>query len=246
MNEAQAPSIDKVVSSAAKAVAQVRSALATLTDQRNKLDDERAATSRRIEALYALPVTREDALQCMLDSVDHVGAGFPSRVSWSHVFKRFAFPQRGYAPESAVRGPQERRRPLSLKDVEDAAVPGGGTQTVFSLGTDTVYTGRIVHWSSWDVDALYFFFGDLVKEKIRLHFDEMFPDYTDSPRWAPDRRLADKDCAGYIDATPEDLNTTVHERRAEIALLRMRLNDFEQQIEDTDTKIAELRGSLDV
>lgn len=244
MAEEKAPSLVNLVSSAAKAVAQVRKAIVELTDKRNALDEGLRTAQRRIAVLYALPVTRDDALQCMLDHIDNVGAGFPARTRWAHLFSKFAFPQRGYSPENSMRGPGHRRRPLCLKDVEDASAPGSA-QTVFSLGDETLYTGRITQWLPFEVDALYFFFGEHLKEKIKLHFDELFPDYTDS-RWQPDHRLAEKDRAGYIDATPEDLQSTVTERRGQIALLQVRLDDIERQIADTDTQINELRSSLDV
>lgn len=242
MTKQVTPKVDTVVSGAIKAAAQVRTAVADLRDKRTTLDAERGHLQARINHLYALPVNRDDALQCMLDSIDNVGAGFPSRTRWAHIFSKFAFPQRGYAPGNSLQDPHYRRRPLSLKDIEDAEKPGAD-QTVFSLGTETLYTGRIDQWAPWHIDALYFFFGDLIKAKIRLHFDKLFPDYAD-PKWRPDRRLLEKDMAHYVDAAPEDLKTTAHERRCEIALMRLRLTEIDAQVEDLDADIETLQASL--
>lgn len=238
-----APKIDTVIGGAVKAAAQVREAVAGLRDARATLAAELSKLHARIKYLYELPVRREDALQCMLDSIDTVGAGFRSRTRWGHIFSKYAFPQRGYAPENSMRDPAERRRPLSLRDIDDASKPGAD-QTVFSLGTETFYTGRIEQWAPWHVDALYFFFGDILKERIKLHFDEYFPDYTDR-KWRSDPRLLERDSAHYADATQEDLALFANERRAEILLVRLRLAEIDDQVNTVDTNIAELQSSLE-
>lgn len=155
------------MASAKKAAEAVRAARDQLSASKSALESERDALKARSEFLLSLPVTREDAKQVILDSIDTIGAEFPELASWQAKFHDYAYPQGAGRKENPG-------APLTMRDVEQMS--RGDPERTRVLGTDHLgfYAAPMADWAP---SRIYFFFGDLIKAKISEHFDQVFPHF---------------------------------------------------------------------
>lgn len=156
----------------------VREAITTLTARRSELESDRDGLVSRNQTLMTLPVTREDAKQFILGTVDRQSEEFIDLADWGANFRAFALPQgdgREQRRQVATKGDGKAAGPLSLMDI-DQANSGGQLGLNHVVGSDFrsfFYGGRRL--DDMAPSRLCFFFGDLIKNKIDQHFDELFP-----------------------------------------------------------------------
>lgn len=227
----------KAVNAAKKAASDVRTACELLRTKRNALRSEMSQVKARNEYILRLPLTREDAKQFVLSTIDEMGSDFPKKANWGRVFEHFAYPQNG-----REYGRQMLQAPLCLHDVE--SVEGKGEIGVVSrlglgLNRDSLFNGLVMNMPANDTSRFCFFFGDLIKAKIEEHFEEFFPDFTKEPRTA---RFVKEN--SHFDFESPDLQISAADRRAEVEANRQRIVALGHQIVEIDANILALDTSF--
>lgn len=200
------------LNAAVNAAKAVREAVEQLNAKCSELDAERAKLKARNQELLSLPVSRDDAKQFILDTIDRVGAEFPDLAGWRKAFLDFAYPKGGGRKE-------KRDAALSLRDIEQMS--GGGQDALCSvLGNDH---GSFFYGSVSLIEMaparIYFFFGDAIKKKVDEHFDELFPEFR---------------------SQSVDAGTSIAERRAEIEVNDSRISAIGSEIRVIEQQLATL------
>ena len=200
----------------------VREAVAGLTAKRRALAAELAELTEHTERLLSLPVRRDDARRFIFDAIDRIGAEFPHESGWDRSFAAFAYPKgdaRKQTPRFSFARPQESASPLTLRDIEQASA--GGAQEiehVFGRGCTDFFIGD-GNLGMGAVCRTYFFFGDIIKQRIEEHFDALFP---------------------YFNAAQAEDESTVAERRVLIDANRQRASAIELQVSEIRSQLVKL------
>lgn len=193
----------------------IREHVGTLQSERAALVTERDATAHEIEALYTAPVSRADALQFCLDYIDARAAAYLDTFGHlAEAFDRVAWPRRNDVQGGAVG--YAKGAPLCLRDI-DAGTSGDFAQVVATFRDGLRFFGAGSEGHRAD-EAAYFFFGDIIKAKVREHFDRLYP--------------------GSESAHPA---ATVAERRERIAALRAKIEELNADIAAIDAELTAIR-----
>ena len=195
----------------------IREHVSTLQAARTALVAERDAATKEVEDLYTAPVSRADALQFCLDYIDTRAAAYLE--SFGHLAEaldRVAWPRRNDVQGGGAVG-YVKGAPLCLRDIE-AGMSGDFAQVTATFRDGLRFFGANTEGHRAD-EAAYFFFGDIIKAKVREHFDRLYP--------------------GAETAHPI---TTLKERRACIDELRTKVAALDADIASLDAELAAIRA----
>lgn len=227
-------SIATSIQAAATAAQHAKAARGELIARRAGLEAKLSGLKERNAYVSALPLTLEDGRRFVLEAIDVLARQFVERARFPSFVASFAYPQRGWP--GGLEGPS--RRPLALADL--AAVRDGGIQQLGNGPTNFfVGNGGSLNPLAVDADALCFFFGEAIKEKLKAHVEDWFPDYREDVNAA--RRP--KFHGHYANATPEDLASSVDARLAEIKANDEKAAQLEQEIDELNEALADF-GAL--
>lgn len=194
----------------------IREHVGTLQSERDTLVAERDATAHEIESLYTAPVSRADALQFCLDYIDARAAAYLDTFGHlAEAFDRVAWPRRSDASGGGAVG-YAKDAPLCLRDI-DAGTSGNFAQVAATFCGGLRFFGAGSEGHRAD-EAAYFFFGDIIKAKVRESFDRLYPG---------------SECSHPA--------ATVTERRERIATLRAKVEELKADIAAIDAELAAIR-----
>ncbi|ODU46605.1 hypothetical protein [uncultured Aquimonas sp.] len=154
---------------------QVRAYVATLHARRGELRAERSQLEEERDALLNAPVNREDAIRFVFDYIDRRAARFTEICGWKVQLSRVLKPGNASGAVGQQYGPgvltlAEINDSLSMDAVRNEHRFGEGGICFLSAGRDTRSFVR-----TFDDMALYFF-GDLIKEKLRPYVEAHMPE----------------------------------------------------------------------
>jgi hypothetical protein len=218
--EAGKPAIN--VNAAVVAANLVKETLAALTARRAELVDARCGLQEQIAKLWDAPVTRDEAKELLLSSVNALAAEFPATVKWHELFAAFVKPtgqRQTYAMKIAGGGSGRSDTPLSLADLE--VIRRNGVRRGLGMVLDIETLGLVGNPDAATIEkALCFFLGDKVKQVIESQFNALMPERA-FPR------------------TP-GLTKTAAERHAEIETLDERVAAIDGDLANVEAQIADL------
>lgn len=209
------------VNAAVEAANLVKETCEALNARKAELGTELRALDEQVAKLWNAPVTRDEAKQLVLGSVDAFASEFPTSINWSKFFEPFAKPngqREPYLPNgtSYVRTHDGL---LSLVDLDRIQKLGmaPGTRSVFGLEQ----LGLLAKADTATIEgALCFFFGDRVKQLVESRFNSTFPEH-----------LFPKKNGSAL---------TIAERRAEIESLVDRAEAINEDLSRVEAQLVEL------
>lgn len=197
----------------------IREHIGGLQRQRASLVEQRERANAEVESLWNAPISREEALAFCCDYIDVLGAAYPATAgNFAALFDRVAWPRRYDVPPGGVPG-NSKGAPLNLRDVDRGLSADYCTR-------DESFSGGLsffgVHAGFMRTDAAaYFFFGDIIKQRIAEQFDAFYPRPANSDAgesWPPiaDRRAR----IAELEAEIESLNAALAGIEAELKEIR--------------------------
>ncbi|MEQ1686800.1 MAG: hypothetical protein ABL916_24365 [Burkholderiaceae bacterium] len=209
------------VNAAVEAANLVKATCDALNARKAELGAELRALDESIGKQWNAPLTREEAKQLVLNSVDAFAAAFPTRINWTKFFEPFANPngqREPYVPNGTTYVRMHDGR-LSLADLDRIQRLGGasGTRNVFGLEQ----LGLLAKADTETIEAaLCFFFGDRVKQLVESRFNATFPE-----------NLFSRENGAAL---------SVAERRAEIETLGARVEEINHELSRVESQLVEL------
>lgn len=191
--------------------------LANLNERRTMLVTQLQHQTSEVDALYDAPLCRMDVLEIWRSYIDRVGEEY---------LKNYRIKMQFVDAAHAPRNPNEPMSPLTFRDILKVEGPVnmdfplkrsfgfkffGEYDTVGNLDTDSIEP------------AAMFFFGDLIKQKITAHFDELFEGYN---------------------VPASEIGPPIAERRKALTKLNAMVEKIESEIAEIDGEIEEARGSF--
>lgn len=197
----------------------IREHVSTLHAERAALVVQRDEVAAEIEAIQTAPIARADALQFCLDYIDSRAAAYLD--NFDHMVTAFdavAWPRRYDVPIGGLSG-VTKGEPLCLRDV-DAGLSGDFARISSHFNGGLRFFGANSNGHHSD-EAAYFFFGDIIKAKVREHFDRLYP----APKQANEQP--------YL---------SIVERRERIASLGKKLDALNADLAGIDTELWGIRA----
>lgn len=156
------------ISNALDAYSQVKKTVDDLQAQKEALLLEKARLIARKQELYALPLSAADIKQFIFDYIDRIAAQYPVSEGWDSKLQKATKPAREktYAEAHAIDTPT-----LCLKDAE-TILRGGNLSLVFGHSSALATLVNFAGVANGAPQAMYFFFGDLIKAKLGAYFDQ--------------------------------------------------------------------------
>lgn len=190
--------IQAIADAAKNTIASIKAELATKKANRDSLLKQK-------ETLALQPLAKEDIKQFIFDHIDNLAQVYLERGSMSTLIKTVAFPPRTIETDF----PKPLNRAVNLYERDNGIRPYGKLHTyIFNVDKLPIFNGQ--QFSHGENDALYFFFGDVIKQKIDAHFDAYFPSDWDS--YNPGLPLAQRrPLIAELDAQIADANAAIKE-----------------------------------
>jgi len=161
---------DAALSNAKQAVVGIQRAIASLVKKRASIQEEKAALLERAAALYDMPLSHSEIKQLMCEMIDLRAETYGNRLIEFNLMKRLKVPDQRYPIPGGV---SRARSPMNFEDAE------------FVLGRPRTHGARAdnISGNGWHLPIFmgngefdswqYFFFGDVMKEKLCLLMDKM-------------------------------------------------------------------------
>ncbi len=190
-------------------------------ERRDALHLDRTTLVGERDALLSAPLGKDDVKQFIFDYIDARAAEYPKLADWAGLLDSVAYPRR-YMWHSNLRTETGKPAPLCLRDV-DAAVRGTPSEhlATFEDGLRFFGAGHQINLRS-DL-AAYFFFGDLIKNRIAENFDAFF--------------------GGYHSADACRIGPPIAERRTALAEIDRRLGEIDAEIASIDSDVRQLSAT---
>lgn len=167
------------MNAALRALEQMREAVAKLRADRLQLSEQLEQTMRGVALLRNAPLPIQFAVQMMCAQVDACATRFANSARWGSVVQRFFVPH-GLRPapgsKDVVAKPEVRHSgPLSLHDLE-LLEAGRSVSALVDLDESwSLFGGDPNHPSATDADAMCFYFGETIKERLREYAKQHAP-----------------------------------------------------------------------
>ncbi len=195
----------------------IREHVSELQNARAELADARDALAAEIEAIHSAPIGPADALQFCMDYIDSRAKAYVGH--FDHLAKaldELAWPRRRDVPAGAAGF--AKGAPLCLRDV-DAGLSGDWQAITAHFADGLRFFGSGTPGHRFD-EAAYFFFGDIIKSKLRENFDQL---YSGAP------------------VPAEYAELSIAARRERIASLVAKRNTLDADIAGIDAELATIR-----
>ena len=214
------------VTAAVQAAKQLNATVASLKARKAELVEQIAKLEESTQLLYRLPLRRSEAKDFILQTIDKVGAEFPGAAKWNHIFSGFAFPK-GDRPKQRDKvdlnpATYERsEKAICLQDLD--AISKGNRSRVMGVEWVANFFSGAGDLDAMDARRVYFFFGDIIKEKIEKHFDQLFPELERLP------------FSGVKPGLP-----SIEQRRTDIENNSQNIDKLSEELERIDGQLKEL------
>lgn len=207
---------NSTIENAQAAVRAVQDAVDQLQQKAAGLEQQKADLIEQRQSIYMQPLSSSGLRQFLGELIDHRAAYYASRLVSSGYAEKLAFPQ--YRNGLSAFG--QKSIPLSLADVDVALEqekPGAPQQG--KLENSGWKLPVFMRHGEFDETWPYFFFGDLMKEKL----GQLFP---------------------VDDTVAEEAPLSLDQRRAAIDTINQQLQVLEQEIEQVKSEISGLTRPL--
>lgn len=212
----------ETVSGAKAAVLEVQNAVTLLIEQRATAEQRKAVLLARCAKLYELPLGVNDIRQFMCELIDHRAQDYARKLTEFNLLDQLAFPRERYQ----LANPQQydRRPRINFEDAEFALgrplSSGKRVDTLSGNGWKLPVFLKDGEFMGWP----YFFFGDVMKEKLGQLMDGMtVPIAKPSP----------------ISDAP-----TLDERRREIQSITLEVNSLDLELGRIQSEINSLTAPI--
>lgn len=159
------PDTNDVVSIAKSAVAGIQEAIASLVQKRTAAREKKTALLERAEKLYDTPLSPSEVKQFMCEMIDFRAKHYADQLINFNLMEKLSSRVDRYGATG------KERAPINFEDAEHC------------LGSPRIHGARTDHVNGWKLPVFmsfgefehwpYFFFGDVMKEKLSLLMDEM-------------------------------------------------------------------------
>ncbi|MFS4551373.1 hypothetical protein [Comamonas resistens] len=211
------------LSSAQAAMQEVKAAVSTLRAKQDELNQRKTKLEQRREMLYDQPLAPADIRQFIGELIDFRAEHYANKVKTTGLMQKLAYPASRYPgkpkrPELAGFG----KAPLTLEDVEVALGKPVSCERRGDRLDDPLPV--LLRHGEFEFGWHYFFFGDLMKEKLgQLLADE-----------APEYRGSDAN----------EIGAPIDERRKEIEEINEELRSIASEISSVQSEISSLTGPI--
>lgn len=151
---------------AVEAMKTVKGVINELTIKKGELTEQKKQLEDRKQLLLTQPLSLADIKDFMFDFIDRKASEYPEKAGLDRLFKSIVYPPRNPTPPKPTA--------LTLQDID--AVANGGEAMLFGNFGLRLFGAASDLMSKTDIGA-YFFFGDIIKEKIGHLFDDLCPAY---------------------------------------------------------------------
>ena len=208
------------VSSAQVAMLEVQKAVSLLTEQRVIAEQRKAVLLARCAELYDLPLGVADIRQFMNELIDYRAQHYAQTLIDFNLIDKLAVPRNRYP--LANQTPSHIKPRLNLEDAELALgrPRGNGKRVDVIDGWNLPIFMDSGEFQGWP----YFFFGDVMKEKIGQLMDAM--------KVPPEK------------PGPKSLDLTMDERRREIQAITLEVNALDADISRIQSEINSLTAPI--
>lgn len=204
---------DTNLEKAAEAAKNFRIAIGELRADRACLDADRQVLLQRREVLYLQPVSNADMQQFLVDYIDARASCWDAECGWANLIKQVALPARNpdFAEHHGITTEE-----LCLRDIEIVMEqPSASNAQALGIAFINFY-GRAGAAMAAGSDApFYFFFGDIIKQKLAERFDVLCPS---------ESRL--------VGAPVTERKTEIKELDAQIAVLTSKINHVDAKLKE--------------
>lgn len=164
--------MSKYIDDTASALLDAHKAISELKDKKESLVQKREALLQERDSLMLQPVDKEDIKELIFCHIDQLAENFIAKDGIKKVVNAVSLPQRQYKGGSI---PSPSSAALNLYELDSAINKDGYFEnSIFSLEKLGIFNSY--EFAGGGNEGFYFFFGDLIKEKLSKHFDESFSD----------------------------------------------------------------------
>lgn len=220
------------INAALEATKQIKRTTDALRSRRAELLEKKNALEESNQVVYRQPLRKSEILQLIVAQIDKHASEYTRAAKWDAMFNDFVFPK-GARPR--VEGPvdlnpiyyAQTNAAISLQDLDAGRTAEGQYRVLLASENLLNFFGGADPSNKLEVSRACFFFGDIIKEKIKTHFEHFY------------KRVEEKQSLPFA-APSKDAPATIEEKRAAIEANDEKIALLDGELADVDTQLKAL------